>query len=984
MGGSMSTFVTQTVSDAPQILLVALPGQLRQELLAFLMRHEFEVVVHSPTQALDSELLEIEWYKIICLHHFSEKHISYQPYSNVLKPLQRLKTPVVLIQPVARQWQALGEDTVIDTWLEKEQDRRRLRSWFQEHFQVLSVFLGEDVVFDKTTEWWPFEWLIHGLTSNVVYDPVIDLHLVSWTGFLQQIERSLLKPEKHQYLVFRGRKQLSTAVVEEIKRQYTHIFGSDITIKKRPIKVDESELFEGYQVIEAQKETIPSLLTPVVQLLGHTSKKGSPADTSQGQLHQKVVFRPNSLHAQSVQKPASPPLPPRIVLPETSLEKDDDKREKIDKSINIEGVGGDDDQASAPNIDQKIANLFSTQRVEQKVKRLTSLATNTKKITKRNKKRTALFYGGLAIVGAGLGSLVLAVLFLLSQGWLENDVYAAFESETTVVPEKLIRSTNLVRAQVETYGILLPESFFEESLSLLAVSDELQETITSFQQIEVAQNSQLLYVLGDTSQTQVSPPSGIQPLYEQSSRFQSRLEAYLDDDLDPHQRESLSVFIENLEKKREGLIIYQQISPLLDTLLGQEQKRTYAVLFQNNQELRATGGFIQAVGIITVDKGTIIDTQVFSSYELDNQFNGAVTPPSDLAQVLGEDRLYLRDSNWNPDFPKTAEQVAWFLQQQLNESVDGVIGITLPAVQDILSATGPLDLQQYNELLTDKNIEERMEFHSEVTLVDSDQSSDYAVVVFEALLNKMARLPKESATKLADAIVTQANQKNIVMALTDGNEQATISLLGWSGELLVPNCPPQFSSAGCVVDSLGVFDSNVGINKANYHTKRSESHQISLSPTRAAHTHTLVLTNTSQSNAWPKGTYESYLRFVVPSNAQLESITVDGVALSADRLFTDRLEKQAVVGFTTSTPIQDETTVVMKYSVPVVIDDGGSFTFFYQKQPGIDQALTNLTLTHSPEMKPTVIAPQANVSGSTISFTDLPEGHIFVGSKFGL
>src|SRR5690606_22520184 len=50
-----------------------------------------------------------------------------------------------------------------------------------------------------------------------------------------------------------------------------------------------------------------------------------------------------------------------------------------------------------------------------------------------------------------------------------------------------------------------------------------------------------------------------------------------------------------------------QLAPLLPDLLGLTEPQTYLLLLQNNHELRATGGFITAVGRVTLDKGRIAE-----------------------------------------------------------------------------------------------------------------------------------------------------------------------------------------------------------------------------------------------------------------------------------------------------------------------------------------------------------------------------------------
>ena len=110
-------------------------------------------------------------------------------------------------------------------------------------------------------------------------------------------------------------------------------------------------------------------------------------------------------------------------------------------------------------------------------------------------------------------------------------------------------------------------------------------------------------------------------------------------------------------------------------LIGQDQKRTYLVLLQNNNELRPTGGFIGSFAFLTFDKGKFVDFEVQDVYWADGQLKGHVEPPSELKKYLGEANWYLRDSNWDPDFPTSAVKAQWFLEKETGRVVDGEWGL---------------------------------------------------------------------------------------------------------------------------------------------------------------------------------------------------------------------------------------------------------------------------------------------------------------------
>ncbi|MBK8046944.1 MAG: DUF4012 domain-containing protein [Anaerolineales bacterium] len=59
-----------------------------------------------------------------------------------------------------------------------------------------------------------------------------------------------------------------------------------------------------------------------------------------------------------------------------------------------------------------------------------------------------------------------------------------------------------------------------------------------------------------------------------------------------------------------------KLGPHAPWLLGMDAPRTYLILVQNNHELRATGGFIAAIGTVSVDQGKITSFDFVDSYDL--------------------------------------------------------------------------------------------------------------------------------------------------------------------------------------------------------------------------------------------------------------------------------------------------------------------------------------------------------------------------------
>lgn len=139
-------------------------------------------------------------------------------------------------------------------------------------------------------------------------------------------------------------------------------------------------------------------------------------------------------------------------------------------------------------------------------------------------------------------------------------------------------------------------------------------------------------------------------------------------------------------------------------MLGMNAPKKYLILFQNNMELRPTGGFIGSFALITFEKGRMNQIVVNDVYSADGQLKGHVDPPEPIRRYLGEANWYLRDSNWDPNFKSSAIKAEWFLDKELNQKVDGVISIDLYLIQELLKITGPIYLSDFNKTIDSSNL----------------------------------------------------------------------------------------------------------------------------------------------------------------------------------------------------------------------------------------------------------------------------------------
>jgi hypothetical protein len=142
---------------------------------------------------------------------------------------------------------------------------------------------------------------------------------------------------------------------------------------------------------------------------------------------------------------------------------------------------------------------------------------------------------------------------------------------------------------------------------------------------------------------------------------------------------------------------------LLPTMLGADGKRTYLVLFQNNAEIRATGGIPGAFATMTANRGRISLGTQGSASDI-GRLERPVLPLTEEERALYGEKMALfpQNANFTPDFPRTAELVRAMWSKAGGEAVDGVMSIDPVALSHLLEGVGPVPLPA-GERLTAEN-----------------------------------------------------------------------------------------------------------------------------------------------------------------------------------------------------------------------------------------------------------------------------------------
>ncbi len=406
-----------------------------------------------------------------------------------------------------------------------------------------------------------------------------------------------------------------------------------------------------------------------------------------------------------------------------------------------------------------------------------------------------------------------------------------------------------------------------------------------------------------------------------------------------------------MDTLRGKILSGKQIVEVLPEILGNELPVSYLILFQNNMELRPTGGFIGSYALITLDEGVIADLTVSDVYTADGQLKGHIEPPKPIKNYLGEANWFLRDSNWDPDFPSAATTAEWFLEKEIDQEVDGVIAIDLEFARGLIEAIGPIYLSDFDKEINSSNLYEITQYEVEKDFFPGSQKkATYLTALTRQLLDGLINSPASNHTKIGKVVAKSLDEKHIQLFLHNKEAQRALADLNWDGGVYQPIC-----EGNCYADWLGMVEANVGVNKANYFIKRSSLLETTLSEGEVVNKLLITIENTASNALGDDATYKSYLRVLSPQAAyfsDIEILDANENEFIAPDIKEVRGRKEAGVYFDVTPGHTKKITFTWKEKTNLSFESPGEYRLYWRKQAGTiaDQISARFIL-------PTVVAP---------------------------
>lgn len=446
-----------------------------------------------------------------------------------------------------------------------------------------------------------------------------------------------------------------------------------------------------------------------------------------------------------------------------------------------------------------------------------------------------------------------------------------------------------------------------------------------------------------------------------------------------HQLDRLDKYLPALRSASQGV----SVAPIL---LGAVRPMNYVILAQNNDELRPTGGFISAVGVLTLDKGKIARMEFKDGYAVDNWEKDHPLPPEALTRYMDAQLWVFRDANFWPDFPTSAHAVEYFADLDLGLTPDGVIAVDQYALQILVGGLGSVVIpEDNNRVLTAEDTIAQIRAYwkphtgawgvkTETMEIWTPERKQYINNVVQAMRTKLESDARSiNMAQFAKSLLRVLDEKHALIYLREPLGGGFTGGTSWGGAI------PETTG-----DYFFAVDTNVGFNKVNGIVRKSLDYSVNIDVSGLARARLNITYNNPSTRDIPcdhddlsyDPTYElmmnrcywNYLRVYIPSGATLVADQNGG-----DLEFAGVEGGKDVWATYLIVPPRDKPQLALGYYLPrpvlQKVSDGWEYRLTVQKQSGTDAFPLRVTVTAPAGMQIVSASPSAkSMTSNTVRF----------------
>lgn len=408
------------------------------------------------------------------------------------------------------------------------------------------------------------------------------------------------------------------------------------------------------------------------------------------------------------------------------------------------------------------------------------------------------------------------------------------------------------------------------------------------------------------------------------------------------------------DKYKDNLIFLEQLKLTLDdiklfskiTEIFLSKSLNVLAVFQNQNEIRPTGGFIGSFGIIKLQNGEITEIKTSSIYDLDGQLRENIKPPWPILNV--NYRWFLRDANWFSDFAISGKKIVEFFEKEGGETPDIVIGITPKSISDFLKITGPIKTQS-GATIDSENFVELIQILGQENRSDSvNEPKKILGELFLLITQKLSKTTFQDKLKILESINDNLIQKNFLFYSPNQQYQKIFKQLDWSGEvkqtekdyLLITNANLGGTKTDLFIKQKIIL--NTFINSNSEIINKLTIERTNTLP-NIPNSHNLVFTKILVPQNSKLISANGFDRISIEKNSALENFIYDKDELHWQTKQIEDINSGTVIGEESGKTFfgnwiksngGETKTVELEYKLPFKLNKIDAFSLLHQKQPG--------------------------------------------------
>lgn len=302
----------------------------------------------------------------------------------------------------------------------------------------------------------------------------------------------------------------------------------------------------------------------------------------------------------------------------------------------------------------------------------------------------------------------------------------------------------------------------------------------------------------------------------------------------PEVGEPIADILDVIGDAAPALAVAEKYLPTLLNIAGSGGTRTYLLIFQNNAEIRATGGNPASSMIVTMTDGKLGYADQATSatfYEAGTQGNEYISLPAETTGLyLPTLTRHNQDYNFTPDFPTTAQLFQAIFADTTGQSFDGVISIDPVVLSHMLAVAGPVTLNTGEQLNAENAVKVLLSDSYEI-YPDGATSDAFFTDTAKRVFDHLTAASWDPL-KMLDALEQSAEEQRVYLSFTDPAAQALADEFGLDGALKPDNTTQT---------QVGMYLNDSSVGKLEYHL--SSTVNASCDPAARTITTTMTLHN---------------------------------------------------------------------------------------------------------------------------------------------